>query len=144
MLIGEYIHTLDSKNRLSLPARFRKEIGSTVIVTRGFENCLFVFSATTWQKVAEKLENLPLGSLQSRGLARFILANASEVETDAAGRILIPEYLKEFAKLQGGVVVTGVSNRLEIWQEKVWESYRREIEKGAVDMAQALGEVGRF
>jgi MraZ protein len=144
MLIGEHKHTLDSKNRLSLPARFRKEIGKKVIVTRGLENCLFLFSEVSWQKVVAKLESLPLGSLQSRGLSRFILAGGSEVEVDKAGRILIPELLKEFAKLQRQVVLTGIADRVEIWDGKIWEAYRKEVEKGVADMAQALGEVGRF
>lgn len=144
MLIGEHKHTLDSKNRLSLPAKFRKEIGKTVIITRGLENCLFMFGEESWRKVVTKLESLPLGSAQSRGLSRFILAGGSEVEVDKVGRILIPSSLKEFAKLEKEVVIAGLSDRVEIWGEKAWEEYRKEVEKSALDMAQALGEVGRF
>ncbi len=144
MLIGEHRHTLDSKKRLSLPAKFRKEIGRKVIVTRGLDTCLFMFAESAWQKIIGKLESLPLGSSNSRGLSRFILAGAEEIALDKAGRILIPDFLKEFARLKSKVVVTGASDRVEIWDEKVWDEYKRGIEKGAVDMAQALGEVGRF
>ncbi|MBC7836905.1 division/cell wall cluster transcriptional repressor MraZ [Acetobacteraceae bacterium] len=144
MLIGEHRHTLDSKKRLSLPAKFRKEIGKKVIVTRGLDNCLFLFAEAPWKKIVAKLESLPVGSSDSRGLSRFILAGAHEIEVDKAGRILIPDFLKEFAQLEASVVVTGVSDRIEIWNEKAWEEYRKAIEKTAVNMAQALGEVGRF
>ena len=144
MLIGEHRHTLDSKKRLSLPAKFRKEIGKKVIVTRGLDNCLFMFAQAPWQKIVGKLESLPVGSAGSRGISRFILSGAAEVEVDKAGRILIPDFLKEFAHLRSKVVVTGVSDRVEIWDEQVWDKYKRAVEKEAVNMAQALGEVGRF
>lgn len=144
MLIGEYRHTLDNKNRLSLPAKFRKEIGKKVIITRGLDTCLFLFTEEAWKKVADKLDSLPFGSANSRGLARFILAGAAEVEVDSAGRILIPDFLKEFADIKTNVVVTGVSGRVEIWEGKAWDEYRKKIEAGVVSMAEALGEVGRF
>ena len=144
MLIGEHRHTLDSKKRLSLPAKFRKELGAKVIVTRGLDNCLFMFAEAQWKKIVSKLETLPFGSTNARGLSRFILAGAVEVEIDKAGRILLPDFLKEFARIKSTVVVTGVADRIEIWEEKAWDVYRKEIESGAVNMAQALGDVGRF
>lgn len=142
MLIGEYLHTLDSKKRLSLPSKFRKEVGRKVVVTRGLDSCLFMFPEKAWLKIAAKLADLPVGQADTRGMARFLLAGAVETEVDGAGRILIPEYLKEFAELRSRVVLAGVSDRIEIWNEKTWEEYKRRIEKGADQMAQALGNMG--
>jgi MraZ protein len=142
MLIGEYLHTLDSKKRLSLPAKFRKEVGRKVVITRGLDSCLFMYPLAAWQKIAAKLATLPVGQADTRGMSRFILSGAIEAEVDGAGRILLPEYLKEFADLKSRVVLAGVSDRIEIWNEKTWEEYKRRIEKGADQMAQTLGEMG--
>ena len=142
MLIGEYLHTLDTKKRLSLPAKFRKEVGRKVVVTRGLDSCLFMFPLKAWEKIAEKISNLPVGQADTRGMSRFILAGAVETEVDSAGRILIPDFLKDFADLRSRVVLAGVSDRIEIWNEKTWEEYKRRIEKGADQMAQTLGDLG--
>ena len=142
MLIGEYQHTLDPKKRLSLPAKFRKEVGKKVVVTRGLDACLFLFPERTWRGIAQKLQSLPFGQENARGMARFMLAGAVETEIDAAGRILIPDFLKEFAGLRSSVVLTGVSDRVEIWDETRWQTYTRRIEKGSSDMAQTLGDLG--
>ncbi|MCC7500623.1 division/cell wall cluster transcriptional repressor MraZ [Candidatus Nomurabacteria bacterium] len=142
MLIGEYQHTLDSKKRLSLPAKFRKEVGRKVVVTRGLDSCLFMFPQKSWERIAQKLAELPVGQADTRGLSRFILAGAVETEVDSAGRILIPEYLKDFADLKSRVVLAGVSDRVEIWNDKTWEEYKRRIERGADQMAQTLGDLG--
>lgn len=142
MLIGEYQHTLDSKKRLSLPAKFRKEVGRKVVVTRGLDTCLFMFPLKAWGAIAEKMAALPVGQADTRGIARFILAGAVETEVDGAGRILIPEYLKDFADLKSRVVLAGVSDRVEIWNDKTWEEYKRRIERGADQMAQTLGDLG--
>jgi MraZ protein len=142
MLIGEYLHTLDNKKRISLPAKFRKEVGKKVVVTRGLDRCLFMFPEKTWKAIAEKLEHLPFGQADTRGMSRFLLAGAVEAEVDGAGRILIPDFLKEFAGLQTRVVLAGVSDRIEIWKEQTWEEYKRRIEKGADQMAQTLGDLG--
>lgn len=142
MLIGEYLHTLDAKKRLSLPAKFRKEVGKKVVVTRGLDSCLFMFPLSSWKEIAGKLQTLPVGQADTRGIARFILAGATETDIDQAGRILIPEYLKEFADLRSRVVLAGVADRIEIWNDKAWEEYKKRIEKGADQMAQTLGDVG--
>jgi len=142
MLIGEYLHTLDGKKRISLPAKFRKEVGRKVVVTRGLDSCLFMFPVKAWEKIAEKVSNLPVGQADTRGMSRFLLAGAVETEVDGAGRILIPDFLKEFADLKSRVVLAGVNDRVEIWNEKTWEEYKRRIEKGADQMAQTLGDLG--
>lgn len=142
MLIGEYLHTLDNKKRISLPAKFRKEVGKKVVVTRGLDACLFMFPEKAWAKIAEKLADLPFGQADTRGMSRFLLAGAVETDVDGAGRILIPDFLKDFADLRSRVVLAGVSDRIEIWNEKTWEEYKHRIEKGAEQMAQTLGDLG--
>jgi len=142
MLIGEYTHTLDDKRRLSLPAKFRKEMGKKMIVTQGLDSCLFVYSPSQWKQVSEKLAELPMGNADSRGFSRFMLAGAQEVEVDSAGRILISDYLKEFAGLKSKVVLAGVYNRIEIWNEKVWNEYKRRTGKQADVLAEKLSELG--
>ncbi len=142
MLIGEYTHTLDDKKRLSLPSKFRKELGSKLVVTRGLDACLFVFSEKAWKKIADRLTELPIGQADTRGLGRFLLAGASEIDVDSAGRVLIPDYLKDFAGLKNKVVLAGVSDRIEVWNDKQWDEYKRRIEHDADKMAEKLGELG--
>ena len=142
MLIGEYTHTFDEKKRVSLPARFREELGRKVVVTHGLDNCLFLYPLKEWQKISEKLGALGMGQANTRGFNRFMLAGAVEIEIDAIGRILIPEFLKEFAGLSSKVVFTGVHNRLEIWNEKKWKEYKRRVLKQADQLAEKLGEIG--
>lgn len=142
MLIGEYTHTIDPKKRLSLPSKFRKELGKQVVVTRGLDNCLFVYPINEWKKIGEKLANLPLGQADTRGFNRFILSGAVEASIDSLGRVLVPEYLRDFASLKDKVVLAGVQTRIEIWDEKKWSEYKRKIEKQADNMAEKLGEIG--
>ena len=144
MLIGEYAHILDPKKRLSLPSRFRKELGRKVVVTRGLDQCLFVYSLKEWEKVSEKLGELSIGQSDTRGFNRFMLSGAIEAEVDSAGRILIPDFLKEFAKLDQKVVLAGIHNRLEIWNEQLWKEYKAKVEQAADQLAQKLGELGVF
>ena len=142
MIIGEYTHTLDAKKRVSLPSKFRKEIGKKVVVTHGLDNCLFVYSTKQWEKVTAKLTDLSLGQADTRGFNRFLLAGAIETDVDSIGRILIPDYLKEFAKLTSKVVLIGVHDRIEIWNDKAWSQYKTRIEKQADVLAEKLGEIG--
>lgn len=142
MLIGEYTHTLDPKKRLSLPVKFRKELGKRLVVTRGLDNCLFVYSEKEWGKIAEKLAKLPMGQADTRGFNRFMLSGAAEVDADGSGRVLIPDFLKDFAGLKSQVVLAGVVDRVEIWDESVWVQYKKRIERKADDMAEKLGEIG--
>lgn len=141
MLIGEYRHTVDDKRRVSLPAAFREEISETVVLTRGLDNCIFVYSQPAFEEITEKLDDMSLGQSDSRGFNRFILAGATEAEIDSSGRILIPDFLKDFAKIQDDVVLAGVNKRIEIWDEEMWDEYREHIEKDADDLAEKLGEI---
>ncbi len=142
MLIGEYTHLLDTKKRLSLPKKFRKELGKKVVVTRGLDNCLFMYPMSQWKETAKKLQNLSFTQADTRGFNRFMLSGAVEVDIDSVGRILVPEYLKDFAGLKAKVVFAGVQDRVEIWNEKVWIQYKAHIEKQADAMAEKLGEIG--
>ena len=142
MLIGEYEHAVDPKKRLALPVKFRKELGKTVIVTRGLDQCLFVFPQASWKRLVSKFSELSIGSSETRGFNRFMLSGASEVDVDAQGRILIPEYLKGFAGLKSKVILAGVNDRVEIWDTKRWNTYKQNIESNGDSMAQKLGEIG--
>ncbi len=142
MLIGEYTQTVDEKKRTSLPVKFRKVIGKSIVITHGLDQCLFVYSTKEWQKIAEKLGGLGMLDATSRGFNRFMLAGAVEVDVDASGRILIPEHLKSFASIADKVVFAGVFNRLELWDESTWKSYKSKVSKEADQMASKLGEIG--
>src|SRR5688572_1451942 len=114
MFIGQYAHTIDDKKRISLPVKFRKEIGKKIVLTHGLDRCLFAYGVKEWEKISEKLGNLGMLDANSRGFNRFILAGAQEIDVDSNGRILIPEHLKEFAGVNDTVVFAGVFNRIEI------------------------------
>ncbi len=142
MLIGEYKHNLDAKKRLSIPSKFRKELGEGAVITRGLDNCLFVFPSEYWAKLAERLGNMPLVQQDSRAFARLLLSGAAEVDFDSLGRILVPEYLKSYAGLKKIAVVAGVYNRLEIWDDEKWENYKANLEKNSDSIAEKLRELG--
>lgn len=142
MLIGEYQHTIDEKKRLAIPVKLRKELGRGAVLTRGFDNCLALYPLKEWEKLADKLSKLPTGQIEARGLARVILSGAAEVEFDSLGRILVPDYLKQYAAIEKNVVIAGVSNHLEIWGQKQWEAYKEEMEKTVGNMAAKLSEIG--
>lgn len=142
MLLGEYTHTLDDKKRLMLPKKFKDSLGKKLVITRGLDNCLFLYSDKEWADIAERLRNLSFAQSDTRGFSRFMFSGAAEVETDSTGRILIPEHLKKFAALKSKVVLAGVSNRVEIWDEKRWGTYQDKIEKQGDVLAEKLGEIG--
>lgn len=142
MFIGEYEHTLDEKKRVSIPKNFRTGLGKKMVMTRGLDNCLFVYSLSSWNKVAAKLQELSFAQADTRGFNRFILSGAAEVEIDTAGRVLIPEHQRQFAHLSKEVVFAGVSDRVEIWDAKAWKEYKTRIEKQAETMAETLGKIG--
>ncbi len=144
MLIGEYTHTIDDKNRVSLPTKFRKELGGKVVVTRGLDNCLFLYSMKQWEIVSAKMAEGSFATADARGVNRFFLSGAADVDVDSAGRILLPDYLKAFAKLNEKVVVTGVQSRVELWDEEAWTEYKKRIEKQADALAEKMGQAGVF
>ncbi len=144
MFIGEYSHTIDPKKRLALPSKFRGELGSRVVVTRGLDDCLFVYPMKVWEGLAEKLGNLPVGEAGTRSFIRLMLAGATDVDLDSQGRVLVPEYLKSYAGLRKDVVVVGLYNRLEIWSEEKWKKYKQSAEKNTGKIAEELGKLGVY
>jgi len=147
MLIGEYIHTIDEKNRISLPVKFRKEMGKVVIVTPGLDSCLFVFTTKEWAKVSKRLSDtesdLSFLKADKRSFNRFMFGRAVDVEMDSIGRILIPDFLKDRIGLKGSAAIIGVEDRLEIWNDKTWSQYREVVEKQADQLAEKLGNEGK-
>ena len=141
MLIGEYRHSIDDKNRLSLPAKFRKEMGKTVVITPGLDSCLFIFTVKEWEKISSRLSVSEASILQAdnRSFNRYLLGRAVEVPVDAVGRMLIPEHLRERAKLGSTVAFVGVNDRVELWNETAWDTYVRDVESRADQLAEKLG-----
>lgn len=142
MFLGEYLHTFDAKNRISLPAKFRKGLGRAVVITRGLDHCLYVYSRKAWEKEAAKYATQTNGNAASRGLARLFLAGSFEGEVDGAGRVLVPENLKAFAGIRVKAVVAGVADHVEVWEEAAWERYTKAIERDADQFAETLGASG--
>lgn len=144
MFIGEYSHSIDPKRRVALPSKFRSELGSRVVVTRGLDASLFVYPMKVWEALAEKLGSLPIGESSTRSFTRLMLAGATDVELDGQGRVLIPDYLKDYAGLRKNVVVVGLYNRLEIWGEEKWKAYKAGAEKNTGKIAEELGKLGVY
>lgn len=144
MLIGEYTHTIDDKKRISLPSKFRKELGKKVIMTQGLDGCLFLYSVKEWEKISAQVANMGMANSESRGFNRFLLAGAAEVDVDGSGRILIPDNQRTFAGINTKVVFAGVYSRIELWDEHKWMTYKSKISSQAEKMAETLGDVGIF
>jgi len=142
MLIGEFRHTIDGKKRISLPAKFRSEMGKKVVVAPGLDKCLWVFTVKQWQQISEKLSQSSLLQSDTRSFSRYMLGLASETDVDSIGRILVPEFLISRADLKTKVAVIGVQNRVEIWNEKAWEDYKSGVERKADALAERLGQIG--
>jgi MraZ protein len=142
MLIGEYIHTIDEKNRISLPAKFRKEMGKKVIITPGLDQCLFIFTTSEWEKVSKRLSDtendLSFLSADKRSFNRNMFGQASDAEVDNIGRILIPDFLKDRIKLGSKAALVGVQDRVEVWNDKVWSQYKKRAEGEAEKLAEKL------
>ncbi len=142
MFLGEYNYNIDEKKRLAVPSRFRQKLGKKAVITRGLDNCLFLFPMKEWEKLAEKLSNMPLTQADARGFSRIMLAGAMEVNLDRLGRILVPDYLKKYAGLGKKATIAGLYNRIEIWDQKTWEMYKTKTEKEAGNIAERLKELG--
>jgi MraZ protein len=142
MFIGEYQYTIDDKKRLAVPPKLRAVLGKKAVITKGLDQCLWVFAQKDWAELAKKLSQLPLAQADARGFARIMLTGAMEVNIDGLGRVLVPDYLKNYAGLNKKVVVAGVYNRIEIWDETKWREYTEKTEKEVGDMAERLKELG--
>lgn len=142
MFIGEYSHNLDDKGRLAVPKKFRAALSRGAVVTRGLDNCLFLYTKAEWQKLAEKLAALPFAQANTRAFARLMLAGAMDVSLDKQGRVVLPDYLRTYAALSKEVVVAGLYNRLELWDASAWQSYTCRAEKESAEIAERMSELG--
>jgi MraZ protein len=139
MFIGEYTHNLDDKGRLAIPVKFRSQLATGAVVTKGLDNCLSLYTEGAWADEAARLADLPLTQSKARAYSRFMLSSAFGVEIDRQGRIVLPAGLREFAGITGATVVTGLGDHIEIWNQKAWDVYRLNIEKDSVNIAEELG-----
>ena len=135
---------LDTKKRVAVPAKFRTQFKKGIVVTRGLDGCLFIYTASEWEKIAEKLGSMPVGEKGTRSFIRMVLAGATDSKLDSQGRVLIPEYLKKYAGLKKDVTIAGLFNRLEVWDTKVWDKYKKGAEKNQDIVAEQLGKLGMY
>lgn len=142
MFYGEYQHTIDPKGRVIIPARFREELGEKFILTKGLDDCLFVYSSGEWCNLEAKLKTLPLSSKDARAFIRFFFSGATECELDKQGRALIPQNLREYAKLEKDIYIIGVSTRVEVWDRNKWENYSRDDNLSADKIAEKMEQLG--
>ena len=142
MLVGEYSHNLDDKFRLAIPVKFRRELEEGAVITKGLDNCLFLYTKNEWNKLAEKLATLPFSQANSRAFARHMLSGAFEAEIDKQGRVVIPEYLRIFAGLKKNLIIAGLYNRAEIWDADSWNAYKTKTEKESNEIAEKLNDLG--
>lgn len=138
MFMGEYRHTIDEKGRIIIPAKFREELGKAFVVTRGLDHCLFVYPALEWSQLEQKLKTLPFTRSDARAFTRFFFSGATEAELDKQGRVNVPGNLRQYAKLDKECVVLGVSNRVEVWSKRIWESYFAESEESFNEIAEKI------
>ena len=142
MFLGEFSHTIDDKGRLTLPAKFRPDLGHGVVVTRGVDKCLFIFTSEEFQRLADQISSLPMTQSEAREFSRHFFSGASDVELDKQGRILIPQNLRDYAGLDGEVTVTGINRRIEVWDVKAWSEIRAGFENNATGDAEHWAELG--
>ncbi len=138
MFMGEFQHALDDKGRIIVPAKFREELGSVFVMTRGLDKCLFVYPMSEWEVLEEKLKKLPMTRADARSFVRFFFSGACECELDKQGRILIPAGLRTYAELEKDCVVIGVSNRVEIWNSGNWQTYSDDAAQSFAEIAENM------
>ena len=138
MFIGEYHHTIDEKGRIIIPAKFREALGKEFIITRGIENCLFVYSLQNWANITEKLSSLPFTKKDARTFNRFFMSGATNVELDKQGRVNISQPLTQYANLLKDCVIIGTGDRLEIWSQESWDSFFDSTKDSMSDIAENL------
>ncbi len=142
MFIGEYKYSIDAKGRVAIPSKFRANLVSGCVVTRGIDNCLFIYPRQEWEKLAQKLASLPISQSNSRAFSRLMLAGAMDLEIDKQGRVVLPKYLREYAGLKTKAIIAGLYNRLEVWDSQKWDRYKKQTESSSADIAEQLGELG--
>jgi MraZ protein len=141
MLLGEYQHSLDEKGRLIIPAKFREDLGENFVITRGLDNCLFAYPLSQWKVIEEKVKELPTSQAETRAFVRMFFSGAIEAELDKQGRIVIPQQLREHARIDRDVYVIGVSTKVEIWAKEIWSNYADQAEQSYEEIA-AISKIG--
>ena len=142
MFYGEYQHSLDIKGRIIIPSVFREELGTNFIITKGLDDCLFIYSKEEWKNLETKIKQLPLTDINARRFVRFFFAGACEASGDKQGRVLIPQNLREYACLDKEIYICGVSSRVEIWSKQKYEDFVNGDGMSAQDIAQNLSDLG--
>ncbi len=142
MFSGEYQHSVDPKGRLIMPSKFREGLGDKFMITRGLDDCLFVYSMTDWESFESKLKSLPMTDNNARAFVRFFLSGATECELDKQGRILVPQNLRDYAGIDKDVAVVGVSSRVEIWDKDKWQKYISDVNDNPNELAKNLTSIG--
>lgn len=141
MFMGEYEHTIDAKSRLIVPAKFREELGDTFVVTKGLDNCLFVYPMEEWKTLEKTMRGLPFTKSDARAFSRFFFSGANECDVDKQGRVLIPASLRKYAQLEKDVVIIGVASRVEIWSKELWETYNDTTGADYESIAEKLDDI---
>lgn len=141
MFIGEYQHALDAKNRMIIPSKLRDNLGNKFVITKGLDGCLYIYPLKEWEVLEEKLKNLPLTNKDARAFVRFFFSGACEIELDKQGRGLIPQNLKEYAKIEKEIISIGVLTRIEIWSKEKWQEYN-ESDMNFDSIAEKMTELG--
>ncbi len=142
MFVGQFEHSIDSKNRIAIPSKFRRLFQGEVFITKGLDGCLFLFPKTRWQKMADSIGQLPTTKSSARSYARLLLASAIAAPFDSQGRIIIPNFLKKYAKLKSKAIITGLYDRVEIWDREIWKAVEKNVDKDAGKIAEELSELG--
>jgi len=142
MFIGEYHHTIDEKGRLSVPKKFRGELEKGLIITKGLDGCLFIYTNSEWEKMSIKLNTLPLTNKNAREFKRHMTSGAMDLEIDGQGRIILPEYLRDFSNIKKNVVVAGIAERIEVWDEAIWNKHEKEISGKTEEIAESMEGLG--
>lgn len=142
MFLGTFGYRIDDKGRLTIPAKYRTSLAAGVVVTRGIDRCLYIYPLGEWERLAEKVRQLPLTKKDARAFVRLLFSAAADCIPDKQGRVLIPAYLREYADLQDEVIIAGLDNRVEVWNPGAWEQNNSELEQDAEALAEKLGDLG--
>jgi MraZ protein len=142
MFLGEYQHSLDSKGRITIPSKFREQLDNKFVLTKGLDNCIFLYPLDEWRVVEEKVRSLPLTRADVRSFARFFFSGASELEIDKQGRIVLPVNLRDYAQIDKDTVIIGVGARIEIWSTEKWAEYNQNAEASYEEIAESLVDLG--
>ena len=142
MFLGEFAHTIDDKGRLTIPAKFRDDLASGVVITRGLDGCLWAYSRSEWEVLAEKISRLPTTNPAARNFSRFMFANAFDSIPDRQGRVLIPQNLRDYANIESDTIIIGVMNRLELWNPGQWGQVMAAVEEDPEAIVAQLQDLG--